>query len=238
MPLLSTILTEKHDEILELMSKFNFGTDNVLLVCSTSPKSLVPISDDDELAHTLYFVTDYIEPEESDEVDENDIRTVFSDLNSLEINLSEKLDCDVGILIRKNIQDLYWTNVLHQCAKIDELPAIKKFFKVDSLDKIDIEPLNRTDPRYLRVKRITQAGEERALERASRTNLFKRKRTEDTHSSDSESEEELIEKKVKQLEKLPAPVLDEIWKRVQKSKENQKLIDAPQTTSGRPTRVK
>jgi hypothetical protein len=243
MPLLSTILTEKRQEMLKLMSQFNFKTDDIMLVCQISPRSLLPIADDDELEHELYFVTDSIKPDENTETDESNYFDILSDMTSLEESLSKSLDCDVGILLLRNIQGLYWGNLLNHCAKISEQTTIMELFNVDDLNKVSIKSLSNKSPE----KSGINLPEAKTADKSSQNSLFKRKRSDSdetrySNESSSESEkEELIDEKVKELENLPDQILTEIWNRIQRSKTSKKELsddNAPSASIAKSTRVK
>jgi hypothetical protein len=239
MPTLSTILHEKKEDILELMSQFNFNVDSAQILCHVRPEELLTNSDPDEFPHTLYFVVEGVE-----HADMNNEKSPehFADYLSLEVHLSEKLNCDVGILLLKDLQGIYWQPLLDYCVRIsDEENKIAKLFNVTSLNNVQIDELNKEDKHFQHRQKLAHRKPEKTDEKKSLPktpphnlrSIFKRKSSDTDEfgysssptssiDNESDSEEAYVNKKMREIEGLNLPIktLDKIIKKLQQLKQS------------------
>jgi hypothetical protein len=236
MPTLSTILHEKRDDILTVMSLYNFNTDNVQILCHFHPDTLWGTFESDDFPHTLYFVAEGIAPK--DMYNEEDAEH-FVDRYSLEVRLSEILNCNIGITFPKDIQGIAWENLREHCAKISDDKKIAKLFNAPSLDNIEVKELDKNDKQFqhrqkLATRKPARTDEEKkSLEKKMTNNghtIFKRKLGESdefgytpsptgTTESDSDPEELVINKTIQGFKDSPVRTIDKVIEGLQKLKQ-------------------
>jgi hypothetical protein len=238
MPTLSTILHEKRDDILTTMSLYNFKTDNVQILCHFHPDTLWGTFEADDFPHTLYFIAEGVQ--HADMYNEEDTQH-FADRYSLEVRLSEILNCDIGVTFLKDIQGIAWENFREYCAKISEDKKsedkkIAELFNAPSLDKIEVKELDRNDKHFQRRQEIAtrkpEIAQGKKLPTESTTSsphgIFKRKRLDSneygyssssTTDNYSDREEFVINRVIQRLKDSPVSTLDKVLEELQKLKQ-------------------
>jgi hypothetical protein len=232
MPTLSSILHEKQSDILDTMSLYNFKADNVQILCHFQPDKLWGTFEPDDFPHTLYFIAEGIE--HTDMYNEEDAEH-FADRYSLEVRLSEILNCDVGVTFLKDIQGIAWENLRGYCAKITDDKKITRLFNVSSLDKIEVEELNKNDKQFQHRQKLATHKQHKAIDEKKGTNahgIFKRKHRDSdefgytpsaspasTTDSDSDRDETIVNKTIQALKDSPIRTLDKVVEEIHKLKQ-------------------
>jgi hypothetical protein len=234
MPTLSTILHEKRDDILNTMSLYNFKTDNVQILCHFHPETLWGTFESDDFPHTLYFIAEGIK--HADMYNEEDTEH-FSDRYSLEVRLSEILNCDIGITFLKDIQGIAWENLREHCAEISEDKKIAALFNSPSLDKIQVKELDKNDKQFqhrqkLATRKPAEVTEEKKMTHNS-LGIFKTKHSDSdelgyspasspasTTDSEPDPEELFVQKKMEELKNSPIRTIDKIIEKCQELKQS------------------